>query len=138
MRRAAVREREQSSVSTFEKGLHSGPTLPYDPVPGEAAERVLQAALRLLEEIGVRFEPGTEADRLLADAGCSVEPNGVVPVGADVVVWNAHRICGHLRLPRFLEGWRVIGSFGYDEAMMHAPVGRWDQPPGWLLTPDGA
>lgn len=86
MRRAAVRERERGLVPALEKGLHSGPTLPYDPVPAEAAERVFQATIRLLAEIGVRFEPGTEADRLLADAGCSMGADGVVRMPEEVVL----------------------------------------------------
>lgn len=71
-----------------------------------------------------------------------VRPGGrlllAVPVGSDVVVWNAHRIYGRLRLPRLLEGWKVLASFGYNEAMLEAPVGRWDQQPVWLLTPEAA
>jgi hypothetical protein len=38
----------------------------------------------------------------------------VVPVGKDKLVWNAHRIYGYKRLPRLLNGWKVIDRFGYN------------------------
>jgi SAM-dependent methyltransferase len=41
-----------------------------------------------------------------------------VPVGLDKVVWNAHRIYGHLRFPMLTDGWNAEGSFGMDEAFM--------------------
>lgn len=39
----------------------------------------------------------------------------VVPVGKDCLVWNAHRIYGEIRLPKLLDGWEVIDSFGFKE-----------------------
>lgn len=38
-----------------------------------------------------------------------------VPVGRDHFVWNAHRIYGKIRLPLLLEGWEVVGSFGFTD-----------------------
>jgi len=73
----------------------------------------------------------------MADMARLLKPGGklilAVPVGADVVAWNAHRIYGRIRLPRLLDGWRVVRSFGFDEAMLDAPLGRWDQQPVFLL-----
>ncbi|MDE3055118.1 MAG: DUF268 domain-containing protein [Verrucomicrobiota bacterium] len=47
-----------------------------------------------------------------------LKPNGIlilaVPVGPDLLVWNAHRIYGKLRLPMLLNGWRIIKSYGFD------------------------
>lgn len=36
-----------------------------------------------------------------------------VPVGKDAIYWNAHRIYGRERLPKLLQGWKTIDSFGY-------------------------
>lgn len=36
-----------------------------------------------------------------------------VPVGQDLLVWNLHRVYGKIRLKALLNGWEVIGSFGY-------------------------
>lgn len=46
-----------------------------------------------------------------------VKPGGLlylaIPVGRDRLVWNAHRIYGKARLPMLLEGWKVVGRFGW-------------------------
>lgn len=63
----------------------AGATLPYDPVPGAAADRIIETALRLVAEIGIRFEPGGEADALLSAAGCHVGDDGVVRFPENVV-----------------------------------------------------
>ena len=36
-----------------------------------------------------------------------------VPVGKDVLVWNAHRIYGRVRLKLLLNDWKVENTFGY-------------------------
>lgn len=45
-----------------------------------------------------------------------VKPGGLLflalPIGRDTVVWNAHRIYGHWRLPRLLAGWKIVDFFG--------------------------
>lgn len=46
-----------------------------------------------------------------------VKPGGLlylaIPIGRDRLVWNAHRIYGKIRLPMLLEGWKVVGKFGW-------------------------
>jgi len=46
-----------------------------------------------------------------------VKPGGLMflalPVGKDVLAWNAHRIYGRHRLPLLLQGWEVVASFGF-------------------------
>jgi len=37
-----------------------------------------------------------------------------VPIGLDMLVWNAHRIYGKLRFPLLIGGWNFIDSFGFD------------------------
>lgn len=50
-----------------------------------------------------------------------------VPVGEDCLVWNAHRIYGKIRLPKLLNGWEVIETFGYNENNKF-PMGNFVQP----------
>lgn len=38
-----------------------------------------------------------------------------VPVGKDLLVWNAMRIYGSLRLPLLLNEWKIIETFGFNE-----------------------
>lgn len=66
-------------------GLHFGPTAAYDPVASADADRLEAATLEFLSDVGVRFDPGTEADALLSQAGCKVGPDGVVRFPAAVV-----------------------------------------------------
>ena len=39
----------------------------------------------------------------------------------DVVAWNLHRRYGEFRLPKLLEGWEVVGRYGWDEEKVSAP-----------------
>lgn len=75
--------------------------------------------------------------KAMADMARLLKPGGklvlAVPMGRDAVVWNAHRIYGRTRWPRLIEGWRVVHSFGFDESIMDAELGRWDQQPVWIL-----
>ena len=86
MRRAMQRQRNApEAAATHVRGLHSISSRPYDTIAPADTERVVDAALTLLAEIGLRFEPGTEADALLAQAGCTVLPDGVVRMPAVLV-----------------------------------------------------
>lgn len=99
MRRAAARQREQSaSVPSWPRGLHLGATQPYNPISHEDATRIIAAAFELLRDIGVRFDPGTEADALLAAAGCSIESNGVVRMPEAVVKSALLSVAKHVKL----------------------------------------
>jgi hypothetical protein len=46
-----------------------------------------------------------------------------VPIGRDVVVFNAHRAYGRIRLPLLLEGWETVATFGLDDGMIDRPGG---------------
>lgn len=84
MRRSVQRQRSATDTPPRAvTGLHSAMSRAYDTLPPADTARVVEAALILLEEIGVRFEPGTEADALLAAAGCRVD-GGVVKIPAPV------------------------------------------------------
>ena len=69
-----------------------------------------------------------------------LEPDGflllAVPVGLDALVWNAHRVYGHERLPRLLAGWRIIASYGYNESLLdQGPLGSFANQPVFVLQP---
>ncbi|MCA0432284.1 MAG: trimethylamine methyltransferase family protein [Proteobacteria bacterium] len=109
MRRAAARKREQWPVPpVVERALHVGQTLPYNPVQPEEADRVVKTAMQLLAEIGVRFEPGTEADALLRAAGCEVLADGVVKIPEAVVERALATVARSVKL------WNRDGTAGID------------------------
>jgi trimethylamine:corrinoid methyltransferase-like protein len=66
-------------------GLHHGFTAAYQPLTLTDVNRILDAALTLLAEGGVVIEPGTEADRYFAEAGCEVSGDGIVKIPPAVV-----------------------------------------------------
>ncbi|MFO1060221.1 MAG: DUF268 domain-containing protein [Dongiaceae bacterium] len=51
-----------------------------------------------------------------------------VPVGADAVVWNAHRIYGRLRFPRLLQGWSLVAAAGFKRGDLRRPPADHHQP----------
>ena len=86
MRRGAVRKLQQAVPPPMQpRGLHIGRTLPYDPLPREDADAIIEATYELLEEIGVRFEAGTDADALLAGVGCTIVGDSTVRIPRAVV-----------------------------------------------------
>jgi trimethylamine:corrinoid methyltransferase-like protein len=86
MRRSTQRKHAAPDTpATSPRGPHSAASRPYDTIEPTEAERVVEAALTLLAEIGLRFDSGTEAERLLTRAGCTITPDGVVRMPAFVV-----------------------------------------------------
>jgi hypothetical protein len=51
-----------------------------------------------------------------------------VPVGKDLLVWNANRIYGRIRLPLLLKGWEVLDTFGFVERRLDTGEGGSHQP----------
>jgi trimethylamine---corrinoid protein Co-methyltransferase len=72
-RPAAARDEELVDI-----GLHAGATAPYEPVTAEQAQRLIEAALVLMRDCGVAFEPGSQALQILRAAGCAASDEGVV------------------------------------------------------------
>jgi trimethylamine---corrinoid protein Co-methyltransferase len=70
--------RVRAEQTPIQVGLHHGPTAPYEPLVAEAAQRLIDAALGLMHDSGVAFEPGSEALEILRSAGCAVGADGVV------------------------------------------------------------
>lgn len=60
-----------------------------------------------------------------------IKPNGLffltVPIGLDRIVFNSHRIYGPHRLPKLLEKWSILDTFGYDDALLSRDTrGNWN------------
>lgn len=91
------------SISTFE---HDGLGRYGDPVSPNADLIAMQRMRSIITPGGILF---------LA-----------VPVGADCLEWNAHRIYGKIRLPLLLQDWNLIGTFGFSNEMLDKP--GWEQP----------
>ncbi len=62
----------------------------------------------------------------------TLKPNSLlflaVPIGADCVVWNAHRIYGRARFHRLIQGWNLLDSFGFEEGLFDI---HYDKIPGF-------
>lgn len=85
MRRSAARLRMAAKTSEPEdRGLHHGPTAPYSPLTEQQLDEVFAAALTLLAETGIVFEPGTEADAMFRNAGCSISEDGIVRIPTEI------------------------------------------------------
>ena len=93
------------SISSFE---HDGLGRYGEPLNPEADLKAMEKMKAILRKGGILF---------LA-----------VPVGKDLLVWNAHRIYGKTRLPLLLKGWEVLESFGFDEKRLNTGEGGRHQP----------
>ena len=69
----------------LDAGLHHGATAPYEPIPAGQVEQLIDAALVLMRDSGVAFEPGSEGLAILRAAGCAVSADGVVRFEPDLV-----------------------------------------------------
>jgi trimethylamine:corrinoid methyltransferase-like protein len=66
-------------------GLHFGPTLAYEPLAPGLPRRLIDAALALLEDVGVAFDMESEAPAMFAAAGCDVAADGITRIPRAVV-----------------------------------------------------
>ncbi|MFZ1726336.1 MAG: trimethylamine methyltransferase family protein, partial [Albidovulum sp.] len=85
MRRSGLRKRAAADATSADIGLNATATRPYDPFEPAQIETLIGTAKTYLNDIGIRFEPGTEADVLFAAAGCRVRDDGVVHIPPHVV-----------------------------------------------------
>lgn len=83
------------SISSFE---HDGLGRYGDPLNPEADLEAMQKMKKIIKKNGIFFLS--------------------VPVGKDLVVWNAHRVYGRIRLPLLLKDWQIIDTFGFDESKL--------------------
>jgi hypothetical protein len=101
------------SISSYE---HDGLGRYGDPVNPDGDLQAMQKTLAMLQEGGLLFV--------------------AVPVGRDTVVWNAHRVYGKARLPRFFEGWRIVESFGFEPSHLEGKADIRYYQPVFVLTPE--
>lgn len=87
------------SISSFE---HDGLGRYGDPINPRGDFLAMDRAKRMLKPGGLLF---------LA-----------VPVGRDLLAWNAHRVYGAIRLPMLLEGWTVVESVGFQPSDLSRAV----------------
>lgn len=85
--RSNLRRRAASAAApgVADRGLHLGPTPPYEPFDAATVDRLIDAAVALLHDSGCVFEPGTEATRILRAAGCEASADGVVRFEPELV-----------------------------------------------------
>ncbi len=93
------------SISSFE---HDGLGRYGDPLNPDADLQAMQKMKKIITEDGLLFLS--------------------VPVGKDLLVWNAHRIYGRIRLPLLLKDWEVIDTFGFHERRLDTGQGGSHQP----------
>ena len=62
MRRSTLHKRAVIDDRPLDIGLNATATRPYDPFDPAQIEALIGTAKTYLHEIGIRFEPGTEAD----------------------------------------------------------------------------
>ncbi len=93
------------SISSFE---HDGLGRYGDPVDPFGDFKAMQTASKIIKPGGLLF---------LA-----------VPVGRDRILWNANRIYGQHRLPKLLDGYAVLATFGFDPRMFLDPQTHAQQP----------
>jgi trimethylamine:corrinoid methyltransferase-like protein len=66
-------------------GPHDSATLPYAALGADVPDTLINAALELLADSGVAFEPGSAALDYLVRGGCSVSADGIVRMDRDLV-----------------------------------------------------
>jgi SAM-dependent methyltransferase len=93
-----------------------------------------------LGRYGDRLDPNGDL-RAMEQFRQLLKPQGklflAVPVGPDLVVWNAHRIYGPKRLAMLLSGWREVASYGFDRnTLVSGKLGDYANQPVFVLEPD--
>jgi len=86
------------SISSFE---HDGLGRYGDPLNPEGDLRAMKKMKRIIRKRGIFFLS--------------------VPVGKDLLVWNAHRIYGRIRLPLLLKDWEILDTFGFHDSQLDLP-----------------
>ena len=81
-------------------GRHRGPTSLYQPMSEADVDLIIETSITLLARSGVVFEPGTEADRLLAAAGGHLPPPLRRGLLTTLPFARAAVACGHVPTAR--------------------------------------
>lgn len=100
------------SISSFE---HDGLGRYGDPINPNGDLLAMETTKKMLKDDGLLF---------LA-----------LPVGKDCLVWNLHRVYGHIRLKALLSGWRIVGYFGFTPEDLDVDNMGWNTQPVFVLKP---
>ena len=84
-KRTNRRQNDRQKEVVVDKGLHFGPTPPYDLLSGTQSQQILEAVFKTLREVGVEFEPDTDVLDLFREGGCDVSDGGLVKFPEQVV-----------------------------------------------------
>ncbi len=79
-----AREAEANS----DRGLHMGPTAPYNPLSEVDAKQLIDSAVELMRDVGIGFEPDPKVINLFTQANCDVSDDGTVRFPPDLV-WRS-------------------------------------------------
>ena len=103
-----VSKDERLKVMTVEEYEHN-------PIKFDAAFSISSFEHDGLGRYGDPLNPNGDLDAM-EKMKLMVNPGGLlflaVPIGQDVLAWNAHRIYGPVRLPKLIEHWKVLDVFG--------------------------
>jgi hypothetical protein len=102
------------SISSFE---HDGLGRYGDPIDPNGDLKAMATVKKLVKKGGILFLE--------------------VPIGKDKVVFNMHRIYGRARLPLLLEGWSVLGAFGFEDVLLDRDTGYGWNPINFIKTDTG-
>ncbi|WP_299351498.1 trimethylamine methyltransferase family protein [uncultured Shimia sp.] len=80
MRRGRARKVAEPTEIQRPNTSHFGPTPAYGPMSNAEVTKVIDTAVSLMATSGIVFEPGTEADDLLAAVGCELGEDGIVKI----------------------------------------------------------
>ncbi|SHJ08614.1 Trimethylamine:corrinoid methyltransferase [Shimia gijangensis] len=80
MRRGRTRKQPETQENVRPSTRHFGATPAYGPLSDSEVTKVIGTAISLMASSGIVFEPGTEADDLLRDAGCTLGDDGIVKI----------------------------------------------------------
>ena len=105
LRKLALKFDAAISFSSFE---HDGLGRYGDPINPEGDLRAMQEAAAYLKDKGILFLG--------------------VPLGADCLCWNAHRIYGPVRLPLLLRGWLPLDAYSIYPDVFGGAAGKVRQP----------
>ncbi len=87
-----------AAAGPVDRGLHQGPTAPYQPLSDTLAQQLIDGALTLMQESGVAFEIGSQALELLRVAGCAASADGIVRFDSNMVRAALASTAKHTRL----------------------------------------
>ncbi len=76
---------DDTQHSITDIGLNDDATSAYDVLSDDGAQQVIDAALEVMRDVGVGFEPDQRAIDFFRDAGCDVSSDGIVKFDPDLV-----------------------------------------------------